>query len=71
MPGATSRISVAYPRRSFFDRIKCDAVPASAITGGAVGTLDEIAFGFRLADHRLVSVTTLAVGLDAAAASRA
>jgi hypothetical protein len=32
----------------------CDAVPASAVSPGATGTYDELAFGFRLRDLRLV-----------------
>jgi hypothetical protein len=49
--------------------LKCDAVPASALNPGADGTFDEVAFGFRLADHRLVNVTTLSTGLTAREAS--
>ena len=49
--------------------LKCDAVPASVLTQGADGTFDEVAFGFRLADHRLVNVTTLSTGLTAREAS--
>jgi hypothetical protein len=48
--------------------LKCDAVPADALPGGS-GTFDEVAFGFRLADHRLVNLTTLLTGLDVTTAS--
>ena len=49
--------------------LKCDAVPASALRPGADGTFDEVAFGFRLADHQLANVTTLSTGLTARQAS--
>jgi hypothetical protein len=49
--------------------VKCDAVPAGAVTTGASGTFDEIAFGFRLADHRLVNLTTLSGGMNVSAAA--
>jgi hypothetical protein len=49
--------------------VKCDTVPAGALTTGASGTFDEVAFGFRLADHRLVTVTTLSGGFGVAAAA--
>ena len=48
--------------------VKCEEVPAGAVTTGGSGTLDEIAFGFRLADHRLVNITTISVGLAVKAA---
>ena len=44
--------------------LKCDAVPASALAWPGGATLDEVAFGFRLADHHLVNLTTLSSGLD-------
>jgi len=37
----------------------CDAVPASAVSSGTSGRYDELAFGFRLRDLRLVNVTAL------------
>jgi hypothetical protein len=37
----------------------CDAVPASAVSSGGSGRYDELAFGFRLRDLRLVNVTAL------------
>ena len=43
---------------------RCGPVPASAVTPGASGTYDDVAFGFRLADRRLVNLTTLRTGLD-------
>jgi hypothetical protein len=49
--------------------VKCDTVPAGALATGASGTFDEVAFGFRLADRRLVNVTTLSGGFEAAAAA--
>jgi hypothetical protein len=49
--------------------LKCDAVPVNALTPGGGGTFDEVAFGFRLADHRLLNVTTLSTGLTAREAS--
>jgi hypothetical protein len=49
--------------------LKCDAVPASAVAAGGSGTFDEVAFGFRIADHALVNLTTLSTGLDVPAAS--
>jgi hypothetical protein len=48
--------------------VKCDGVPAGAVTTGGSGTLDEVAFGFRLADHRLVNLTTISAGLAVPAA---
>lgn len=48
--------------------VKCEGVPAAAVRG-ATGTIDEVAFGFRASDGRLVSVTTITAGLAAAAAS--
>jgi hypothetical protein len=48
--------------------LKCESVPASAVTG-ASGAFDEVAFGFRLADHRLVAVTTISGGLEIGAAA--
>lgn len=53
---------------------RCSAVPASAIALGASGTYDDVAFGFRLSDRRLVNLTTLRTGLapeDAAARMQA
>jgi len=49
--------------------LKCESVPAGAVTTRASGTFDEVAFGFRLADHRLVTVTTISSGLDVSAAA--
>jgi hypothetical protein len=43
--------------------VKCAHVPASAVATDAHAAFEEIAFGFRLADKRLVNVTTLRVGL--------
>lgn len=50
--------------------LKCDAVPAGALRPGADATFDEVAFGFRLADHRLVNLTTLSTSLEPRAARR-
>lgn len=46
----------------------CDAVPASAVSPGATGRYDELAFGFRLRDFRLVNLTALRTGLSPRAA---
>jgi hypothetical protein len=46
----------------------CEAVPASAVSPGATGTYDELAFGFRLRDLRLVNLTALRTGLTPGAA---
>jgi hypothetical protein len=42
----------------------CPAVPASGISTRAPFVYDELAFGFRLRDLRLVNLTTLRTGLD-------
>jgi len=38
---------------------KCDGVSAEALAGTVDGKVDEVAFGFRLADHTLVNSTTV------------
>jgi hypothetical protein len=48
----------------------CDAVPASAVSSGGSGRYDELAFGFRLRDLRLVNVTALRSGLTGEEAGR-
>src|SRR5256885_3716198 len=48
----------------------CNAVPLSAVSPGAKGTYDELAFGFRLRDSRLVNLTALRTGLSPDAAGR-
>jgi len=48
----------------------CDAVPASAVSTGGSGRYDELAFGFRLRDLRLVNVTALRSGLTGEEAGR-
>ena len=50
--------------------LKCDRVPAEALAEGGAEALDEIAFGFRLADHKLINLTTLRSGLEAEPARR-
>jgi hypothetical protein len=47
----------------------CAEVPASAVSKGAHGTYDELAFGFRVRDLRLVNVTALRTGLSGEAAA--
>ena len=49
--------------------LRCGSVPASALVAGASGTYDDVAFGFRLSDRRLVNLTTLRTGLAADDAS--
>jgi len=48
----------------------CNAVPVSSILAGGKGTYDEVAFGFRLRDSRLVNITALRTGLSPDAAGR-
>jgi hypothetical protein len=48
----------------------CDAVPASAISAAPSGPYDELAFGFRLRDLRLVNLTALRTGLTREEAGR-
>jgi hypothetical protein len=48
----------------------CNAVPVSAVSPGGAGTYDELAFGFRLRDSRLVNLTALRTGLPPDAAAR-
>jgi hypothetical protein len=53
--------------------LRCEGVPASALRVGAAGVYDDVAFGFRVRDQRLVNVTALRTGLaaeDAAAQLR-
>jgi hypothetical protein len=48
--------------------LRCRDVPGAALAGGS-GDYDDVSFGFRLADHRLVAVTTLRAGLSPQEAS--
>jgi hypothetical protein len=45
--------------------LRCSHVPAAALTSGGAGVYDDLSFGFRLADQRLVNVTALRTGLAA------
>jgi hypothetical protein len=47
----------------------CEAVPAASVSPREVGAYDELAFGFRLRDSRLVNLTALRTGLSPGAAS--
>jgi len=47
----------------------CQAVPVRTVLPGAGGTYDELAFGFRLRDARLVNLTALRTGLSSGAAA--
>jgi hypothetical protein len=75
---ATSEDVLAWARRhaircgSFREGalLLCNAVPISAVSPGAAGTYDELAFGFRLRDSRLVNLTALRTGLRPDAAGR-
>jgi len=49
--------------------VTCERVPAGALIPGATGRFDQLAFGFRLADHRLVNVSSLTIGLEPGAAA--
>jgi hypothetical protein len=49
--------------------LKCDTVPAARLISDGTGSIDEVAFGFHLADHVLVNVTTLRTGIDGEAAA--
>jgi hypothetical protein len=49
----------------------CNAVPAGALGRSKPQAVDELAFGFRVRDRRLVNLTTLTTGIDAAAAANA
>jgi hypothetical protein len=49
----------------------CTTVPAGALGPSAPQAVDELAFGFRVRDHRLVNLTTLTTGVDATAAATA
>lgn len=49
--------------------LKCTQIPAGLVAPGDSGVIDEIAFGFRVADHVLTNVTTLRTGIDAASAA--
>jgi hypothetical protein len=51
--------------------LRCAAVPAAALGVGPTGTYDDVSFGFRLRDGRLVNVTALRGGLAAPAAAEA
>ena len=48
--------------------LRCRDVPAPALAG-ASGDYDDVSFGFRLADHRLVAVTALRADLSPEEAS--
>jgi hypothetical protein len=48
--------------------LRCKDVPAPALPDSS-GDYDDVSFGFRLADHRLVAVTTLRTGLSPEEAS--
>jgi hypothetical protein len=47
----------------------CTAIPAAALPDG-IAAVDELAFGFRLRDHRLVNVSALTSGVAEPAAAR-
>jgi hypothetical protein len=49
--------------------LRCAGVPGQAVGEPGEGPLDDLSFGFRLADARLVNVTALRVGLDPATAA--
>ena len=48
----------------------CSSIPPGAL-GWATPAVDELAFGFRVKDHRLVNLTTLTSGVDADRAANA
>lgn len=49
--------------------LRCAGVPAAALPSPARGVYEDLAFGFRLRDERLVNVTALRSGLAAEEAS--
>jgi len=49
--------------------VTCERVPAGALMPGTTGRFDQLAFGFRLADHRLINVSSLTIGLEPGAAA--
>jgi len=60
--------SIACESRREGALLLCNAVPVSAVLAGGRGTYDELAFGFRLRDSRLVNLTALRTGLSPDAA---
>ena len=49
----------------------CGDVPPGALDPASPGAIDELAFGFRVRDGRLVNLTTLRTGVDATHAASA